>query len=99
MLVDAVADDSYFFPRRYRNFVSFCPFGQMIVIAGFGNLAGTPQTLNLKPVVPNPGSRAHCLLVSMLLLGVSPLSVPRAVSLLPAAAVWCLFSSPAASVS
>ncbi|OEH80683.1 hypothetical protein cyc_08771 [Cyclospora cayetanensis] len=42
VLLDRQGRTQFVFPRRYRNFVSFCPFGQMAVIAGFGNLAGEP---------------------------------------------------------
>lgn len=40
VLLDRQGRTQFVFPRRYRNFVSFCPFGQMAVVAGFGNLAG-----------------------------------------------------------
>lgn len=96
MLLDRHGQRQFMFPRRYRNFVSFCPFGQMAVIAGFGNLAGrqqkslSPLSLPLSPL---------SLLLSPLSLLLSPLSLLLSLRsrfsclCLPSSlSLWCLLS-------
>lgn len=59
-LYDKDCNALFEFGKRYRNTIRFCPFSQLLLIGGFGNLKGEIDVWNLDSLEQVGKARSDC---------------------------------------